>query len=58
MFYYAFDYLHRIPVKAARVQSTHYVKLGLLIKDIDVFALKDWKEEQLVIKVYLGLNLN
>ena len=45
-------------MKAARVQATHYVKLGLLIKDIDVFSLKDWKEEQLVIKVYLGVNLN
>ena len=47
-------------MKAARVQATHYVKLGLLIKDIDVFSLKDWKEEQLVlvIKVYLRVNLN
>ena len=42
----------------AHVQVTHYVKLGSLIRDIDVFFRKDLKEELAVIKVYLGVNFS
>lgn len=42
-------------MKATHVRATHYVKLGSLIKDIDILALK---EEQMLIKVYLREKCN
>lgn len=47
----------RIPVKAAPVQATQYVKLGSLIKGIDVFAMKGCTKELIVFKVNLGVIL-
>lgn len=47
----------RISVKAAPVQATQYVKLGSLIKGIDVFAMKGWTRELIVFKVNLGVIL-
>ena len=47
----------RISVKAAPVQATQYVKLGSLIKGIDVFAMKGCTKELIVFKVNLGVIL-
>lgn len=47
----------RIPVKVAPVQATQYVKLGSLIKGIDVFAMKGCTKELIVFKVNLGVLL-
>lgn len=47
----------RIPVKAVPVQATQYVKLGSLIKGIDVFAMKGCTKELIVFKVNLGVIL-
>ena len=44
-------------MKAAPVQATQYVKLGSLIKGIDVFAMKGWTRELIVFKVNLGVIL-
>ena len=44
-------------MKAAPVQATQYVKLGSLIKGIDVFAMKGCTKELIVFKVNLGVIL-
>ena len=44
-------------MKAAPVQATQYVKLGSLIKGIDVFATKGCTKELIVFKVNLGVIL-
>ena len=43
----------RIPVKAAPVRATRYVRLGSLIGDIGVFVLTGWNKALIVMKVNL-----
>ena len=45
----------RIPVKAAPVRATRYVRLGSLIGDIGVFVLTGWNKALIAMKVNLRL---
>ena len=45
----------RIPVKAAPVRATLYVRLGSLIEDTGVFLLKGWNKELIAMKVNFGV---